>query len=186
MPNDCERWSRLMVAAQQGDQRAYDRLLNEIVPAVARFVRGRWPSAQGADVDDIVQETLRTLHVVRHTYIAGRPFQRWLFAIARHRMLDHNRALRRRRSREHALDPGDETFSAPTANTAYEGPISRRALEGAIDRLPARQRAAIRLMGIEDMSLKEAAARSGMSEAALKVASHRGIKALRKALGGSG
>ena len=44
------------------------------------------------------------------------------------------------------------------------------------------QRQAITMLKLEEMSLKEAAAKSGMSIASLKVATHRGIKALRKLL----
>lgn len=183
MTDESDLWSRLMVASLRGDLRAYERLLRDIVPVVARFIRSRWPSAQAADIDDVVQETLRSLHVVRHTYIAGRPFQPWLFAIARHRLLDHHRALRRRHAREEALVAEHETFSEVATNTVYEGPVSRDVLDKAIARLPARQRMAVRLLSLKQMSLKEAAAHSGMSVAALKVASHRGIKALRKTLG---
>ena len=51
----------------------------------------------------------------------------------------------------------------------------RRAVEG----LPAGQRRAITMLKLEEMSLKEASAKSGMSVTSLKVATHRGIKALR-------
>jgi DNA-directed RNA polymerase specialized sigma24 family protein len=42
---------------------------------------------------------------------------------------------------------------------------------------------AIELMKLREMSLKEAAAATGTSIGALKVSVHRGISALRKALG---
>ncbi len=53
-----------------------------------------------------------------------------------------------------------------------------------IARLPAGQRQAIEMLKLKEMSLKEAAAASGQSVAALKVAVHRGLKALRGLLGG--
>jgi RNA polymerase sigma-70 factor, ECF subfamily len=53
----------------------------------------------------------------------------------------------------------------------------------AIERLPPEQRQAIRLLKLNEMSLKEAAEASGRSIAALKVATHRAIKGLRKMLG---
>lgn len=186
MTNQKDKWSRLMAESLDGDQRAYDRLLREIVPVIARFVQSRWPSVQKADVDDIVQETLRSLHAVRHTYGVGRPFLPWMLAIAQHRLLDHRRVLRRRQTREDAIETVGETFLAVTTNTRYEPPVAHDALGKAIAGLPPRQRLAIQLLGLKELSLKEAAAQSGLSVATLKVASHRGIKALRKALGGYG
>jgi RNA polymerase sigma-70 factor (ECF subfamily) len=52
----------------------------------------------------------------------------------------------------------------------------------AIDRLPPGQRQAVELMKLKGLSLKEAAAESGLSVAALKVATHRAIASLRRAL----
>jgi RNA polymerase sigma-70 factor (ECF subfamily) len=58
------------------------------------------------------------------------------------------------------------------------------ALQDALRALPAGQRRAIELLKLQELSLKEAAARSGTSVGALKVATHRAIAALRKALTG--
>ena len=52
----------------------------------------------------------------------------------------------------------------------------------AIGVLPPGQRQAVELLKLKELSLKEAAAMTGMSVAALKVASHRGIKRLRELL----
>ena len=53
-------------------------------------------------------------------------------------------------------------------------------LHQAIETLPPDQRQAIRLLKLREMSLKEAALASGRSVSALKVATHRAIKSLRK------
>lgn len=52
--------------------------------------------------------------------------------------------------------------------------------------LPSGQRQAIELLKLREMSLKEAAAVTGTNIGALKVAVHRGMRALRKALGPKG
>jgi RNA polymerase sigma-70 factor (ECF subfamily) len=54
----------------------------------------------------------------------------------------------------------------------------------AIEKLPPDQREAIRMLKLNEMSLKEAAATSGRSIVALKVATHRAIKNLRQLLKG--
>ena len=56
------RWVKLMAAAQKGDRRSYSQLLHEIVPVLIRAVQGRWPMGQASDIDDVVQETLKSLH----------------------------------------------------------------------------------------------------------------------------
>ena len=132
-----------------------------------------------------MQDILLTVHAIRHTYDPSRPFGPWLAAIANHRLIDRLRHQGRLRSRETALTPGHETFSGDQANL-YEQVSDRRALQQAIERLPAGQRRAIRLLKLKERSLKEAAAMSGMTVASLKVATHRALKSLRKILVKSG
>jgi RNA polymerase sigma-70 factor (ECF subfamily) len=52
-----------------------------------------------------------------------------------------------------------------------------------LDRLPERQRLPIRYMKLEGMSVVEAAHAANMSESAVKVGVHRGLKALAAMLG---
>lgn len=170
-------WSIYMARAQEGNQEAYRRLLEEIAPYVrsiaVRYVRDR------ADLEDAVQDVLLTVHAVRHTYDPTRPFGPWLVAIANRRVIDGLRRRGRAAAREVPLEPEHETFTVPEANY-HEAASESRALREVLKELPAGQREAIRMVKLEEMSLKEAAAASGMSVAALKVATHRGLKSLRK------
>jgi RNA polymerase sigma-70 factor (ECF subfamily) len=169
-----------MARAQDGDQAAYRQLLYEISgylrALVSRSVRNP------ADLEDTVQEILLTVHAVRHTYDPGRPFGPWLVAIAHRRIVDRLRRQGRSSRREISLEPEHETFAGPDTNLA-ETAGNQRALREAIARLPEGQRQAINLLKLKEMSLKEAAAASGISIAALKVATHRAVKSLRKMLG---
>lgn len=175
-----------MEAAQQGDRRSYERLLREVIPVLRRFVRGRWPAAQASEIDDVVQATLVSLHAARHTYTPGRPFLPWLLGVARYRLLDELRRHGRRRDREADLDPFDETIPAPATNTEQDAAVAAANLRRVVGQLPRRQRTAVELLKLREMSLKEASLVSGMSVAALKVASHRALKSLRIMLGGAG
>ncbi|HVB17829.1 MAG TPA: sigma-70 family RNA polymerase sigma factor [Stellaceae bacterium] len=169
-----------MARAQTGDREAYRRLLEEITPYL-RALAGR-RHRERSDVEDAVQDILLTLHAIRHTYDPTRPFGPWLVAIANHRLIDRLRRQGRLRARETVLQPEHETFLVDQANLS-EKALDRRDLATAIDKLPVGQRQAIRLLKIEEKSLKEAAAMSGMTIASLKVATHRAIKSLRKILG---
>lgn len=169
-----------MAKAQEGDRNAYRRLLIEITPYL-RSLAVRYHRST-SDVEDAVQDILLTVHTIRYTYDPARPFAPWLTAIAKRRIIDRLRRQGRFRFRELALEAEHETFAAPDANLqerAWDG----RALRTAVESLPAGQRQAITMLKLQEMSLKEASERSGMSVASLKVATHRALKSLRKILG---
>jgi len=174
-----EDWSMLMAQAQDGDRAAYRTLLENITPYI-RSLAGRCFN-QPADVEDAVQDVLLTVHLVRHAYDPNRPFGPWLVAIANRRIIDRLRRDTRRRAREVALAAGHETFADPATNLSG-GTADEVALARAIEQLPPDQRQTIRLLKLNEMSLKEAAAASGRSIPALKVATHRAVKSLRRIL----
>jgi len=171
-------WSQLMRAAQAGDRNAYSRLLREITPFVRALLRRH--CSQPADVEEMVQETLLTLHRVRHTYDPKRPFSPWLGAITARRGIDGLRR-RTRLARYEVSAEGEsiETFEDPRANIDIEGAGAPAEVEALLQRLPPRQRQALEALKIKEMSLAEAAAVSGQSVGALKVNTHRALKTLR-------
>jgi RNA polymerase sigma factor (sigma-70 family) len=177
---DTDRLGLLMRAAQDGDSAAYLRLLNEVTPLLRRVVQRQRNFLQSSDVEDLVQEILLSLHAVRATYDPGRPFLPWLLAIARNRMADGARRHLRRAVNEVSVAEYPETFCDDQANTMDAGYGDPEALRQAIADLPRGQRLAVEMLKLREMSLKEAAAASGMSVAALKVAVHRGVNALRR------
>ena len=176
-------WSALMARVQSGDRGAYRRLLEELTPYL-RALAGR-RHRDPRDREDSVQDILLTLHAIRHTYDPSRPFGPWLLAIANRRLVDRLRREGRRQARETALLSEHETLPGEPANLS-EGLSDVRRLRQAVEKLPSGQRQAVHLLKLEGMSLKEASAASGLSIAALKVATHRALKSLRKMLAGGG
>ena len=171
-----------MRAAQAGDRAAYERLLREISPLIRALVRRH--CSNHADIEEMVQDTLLTLHRVRHTYDPDRPFCPWLAAIAWRRSID---ALRRRIrvSKYETPEQGVyETFSDAAANSDLEGVRSAEEVENLLRLLPARQREALQSLKLKEMTLAEASVASGQSVAALKVNTHRALKRLRGLLEG--
>jgi RNA polymerase sigma-70 factor (ECF subfamily) len=173
----------LMRSAQGGDGQAYRALLTAITPRIRRMIRSRRAFLGTADVEDLVQDVLLSLHAVRATYDVDRPFMPWLLAIVRHRMADAARQYARRGARELAVDDLEVTFADRSANIHEEGTGDLEALAHAIQALPAGQRRAIQLLKLEGRSLKEASAATGSSVSALKVATHRAMLSLRRHLG---
>jgi RNA polymerase sigma factor (sigma-70 family) len=172
-------WAILMVRAQAGERDAYRRLLEEITP----YVRSLAVKAHRdpCDVEDTVQDVLLTVHTIRHTYDPGRPFGPWLVAIAHRRIVDRLRRQGRVRAHETPLEGEHKTLAAFATNYS-EMSVEAAELRDAIERLPPGQRDAVMLMKLQEMSLRQAAAVSGTSIAALKVATHRAMKSLRDLL----
>jgi RNA polymerase sigma-70 factor (ECF subfamily) len=177
-----DRLSLLMRSAQEGRSTAYAQLLSEIAPLIRREVRRRRRNLPAADVEDLVQDVLLSLHSVRATYDPARPFLPWLLAIAHNRIIDGTRRQIRRSANEVLVDELPETFADEATNRQAEPYGDPEALRQAMQRLPPGQKLALEMVKLREMSLKEAAAATGMSVAALKIAVHRGVGALRKAL----
>lgn len=167
-------WSKKMALAQAGNRQEYRELLQEIEPYIRSLARRccRHP----ADVEDAVQDVLLTVHAIRHTYDPERPFAPWLAAIANRRIIDRLRRETRKAAREIELTAEHETVSQAPTN---RDEMAERALLEAIERLPPDQRDAVRMLKLNEMSLKEASMSSGRSVSALKVATHRAVANLR-------
>jgi RNA polymerase sigma factor (sigma-70 family) len=172
-----------MAAAQSGDQRAYTRLLGDSV-ALIRAVARR----QGVPVDaldDVVQETLLTVHRVRHTFDPSRSYDAWLSAIASRRAIDTLRSHGRRDRREVHDDVAvDQHADRDDASARTEREQEAQRLRKAIETLPPGQREAVEQLGLKERSLAEAAEHTGRQTGALKVNLHRALKSLRDRLHG--
>jgi RNA polymerase sigma factor (sigma-70 family) len=180
------RLAHLMLAAQEGDSASYALLLSEAAGLVRGMIRRRLRAVRAEDIEDILQDVLLSIHAARATYDPARPFLPWLAAITRNRIADGARRHARRSAFETTCDPLPETSAHSDANMPKESYGDGQALARAMADLPPGQRQAIELVKLRELSLKEAAAASGMSVGAVKVAVHRGITALRKALGAKG
>lgn len=173
--------SEWMQAAQRGDAVPYRNLLTTIQPTIRSIVRSKIREA--AAVDDVVQNTLLSIHRGRSTYRAERPFGPWMRAIARNSIIDHFRERKRRWDREVELVA--EEWPAESDAAEVGGDALAPELAAALAALPDAQRQAVILVQVEGLSVVEAALRMGVSPGALKVRAHRGYRAMREALGGA-
>jgi RNA polymerase sigma-70 factor (ECF subfamily) len=103
----------------------------------------------------------------------------WVIGIARHRLVDHFRAVERR-ERGFLRLVSRSSASAVT----WLGESEREGLlVAALQRLPAAQRAAVTLRYVDDLPVREVAALLGRSEGAVESLLSRGREALRRATG---
>jgi RNA polymerase sigma factor (sigma-70 family) len=159
--------ARLMALSQAGDSDAYRAVLGECQRWLGRFFSGRIAPSM---VDDLIQETLVSLHRKRASYDPARPFLPWLAAIARYRWVDQLR----RTYRADEVELQDD-IAADFSGDAIAAKIS---IERLLTLLPDKQAHVIRLVKIDGLSIAEASLRSGQSEPLVKVNIHRGLKKL--------
>ena len=160
--------TRLAGMAQRGDKAAYAALLGAARHWLVRYYRRRVSVCQ---LDDLVQETLLSVHRKLASYQPDRPFAPWLAAIARYRFIDHLRLIYRR---------AEDELEAETQAGASDEPaiVARISLERLFEALPGPQQRAIELVKISGLSISEASASTGQSESLIKVNIHRGLKRL--------
>lgn len=168
-----ERLKDLLLRGLAGGAPAYHAFLKELSAYLRAFLRKRLASLPD-DVEDIVQESLLAVHNQRHTYDADQPLTAWVHAIATYKLVD---LLRRRRGLELHSDSLDEEIDVLSCADS-EAAEARRDIKKLLDQLPDRQRLPIVHVKLEGLSVVEAARLTGMSESAIKVGVHRGLKAL--------
>ena len=166
-----------MLAGLAGDAAAYRRLLAALSGHLRSFFARRvGPSA----AEDLVQETLIAIHTKRETYEASLPLTAWVYGIARYKLIDEYR--REKRKATVPLDEAPELFARDEAEAAG----ARRDVEKLLAKLPAAKRALVRAIKLDGLSVAEMAAKTGMSQSAVKVSVHRAIKSLGDDLGEGG
>ena len=163
----------LFLRGLEGDAAAYHQFLQKLSAHLRAFLGKRlfgWPD----EVEDLVQECLLAMHNQRHTYQSDQPLTAWVQAIARYKMID---LLRAKSVREALHDPLDDEL-AVFAESDTDAADAKRDLAGLLDTLPDRQRLPIVHVKLQGLSVAEVASMTGMSESAVKVGVHRGLKAL--------
>jgi RNA polymerase sigma-70 factor (ECF subfamily) len=163
----------LLVRGLSGEAASYAAFLKELGAFLRAFLRGRLARVPD-EVEDLVQETLLAVHNQRHTYDTAQPLTAWVHAIARYKLIDF---LRRRSGREAMNDPLDDEDDL-LATSDEEAREARRDMAALLAKLPDRHRLPIQHVKIEGLTVAEAAKLTGMSESAVKVGIHRGLKAL--------
>jgi len=165
----------LMMAVLKGDAVAYRTLLDRVSCYLRSYYKAKLAHVgRGAtEAEDLVQDVLMAIHTRRHTYDPRELFTPWLHAIARYKLIDHLR-----RTKASWVDVPLVDASEVVARDDHAGVESGLDLQKLLNRLPEKMRRAIQCVKIEGLSVAEAAKRCEMSESAIKVNVHRGLRAL--------
>lgn len=168
-----DEWQAMMRAALDGDARAYRNLLQSLRPWLVDYFDRR---LRGADIEDLVQMTLMSLHEKRHTYDPNSPFMPWIAAVARHKLIDYVRRAKRRVHVELTEDLG----LADGLGTD----LAHRDVAILLAQLPKDQARCISLQKLEGFTAEEVAQKVSKNTSAVKVAIHRGMRKLQALVGG--
>ena len=171
---------QLMLAGLEGDSAAYRTLLDRLSKLLRSYYRAKLSriGREATEAEDVMQDVLMAIHTRRHTYDPNELFMPWVYAIARYKLIDHLR-----RTRASLVDVPLDDAGELVAREDHTGVESGHDLQKLMTELPDKMRHAIQCVKLDGLSVAEAAVRCGMSESAVKVNVHRGLKILAASIG---
>jgi RNA polymerase sigma-70 factor (ECF subfamily) len=147
----------------------------EHIPRLRRYARALAGDSHRAD--DLVQDTLERALTKFHLWRHGSDLRAWMFSIMHNVFINQLRARR-----ELALD---EATEAALESAPQSDPLQLRDLEAALQRLPAEQREALLLVGLEQLSYAEASQALGVPIGTVMSRLSRGRERLRVLMSGA-
>jgi RNA polymerase sigma-70 factor, ECF subfamily len=165
----------LMMAGQEGDEGAYHLLLERLASHLRAYYRSRFAQIghSPAEAEDLLLEALIAIHTHRHTYDRSQPFTPWIHGIAHYKFLDYLR-----RAKLTFKDLPIEEVHELTSDADTMAIDSALDLQRLLSEVSSKPRESIQYGKLDGLGVSAAVARGGMPEAAVKVAVHRGLKAL--------
>ncbi len=164
----------LLKEARQGNKKSYAHFLAEVTSLVRPYIRKKLSSPE--DQEDVIQDTLMSIHRSQLTYDLNRPIKPWIMAIATYRINDHLRKHYKKRENEVV----DFDSIAEFLEDNVTNPQTDNELTNIVNTLPEKQRKIVYMLKVEGYSIKEIAKAMSMSESAVKVAAHRSYKKLKE------
>jgi RNA polymerase sigma-70 factor (ECF subfamily) len=162
-----------MERAQNGDREAFQSLFEEVGPLIMRFLRRRLTDE--TEAEDVCQEVLIAVYRSRHTYQSDRPFEPWLFAIARKVAGEHLRRHRQHFGFQVLTEELPEIRVGDGSGLSVE-------LGEALEQLSPAQIEAVSLTKVLGLSVEDASRRAGTNVASMKVRVHRAYESLKRSL----
>ncbi|MEM9480012.1 MAG: RNA polymerase sigma factor [Verrucomicrobiota bacterium] len=183
------RWNDAVAAVRRGDSEAAASLVEALYPVVIRIVRGHRHKTD--DEEDLAQDIFMKVFSKIDQFNATQPFDHWVSRIALNHCYDK---LRRHRIRkvvtysELAVEEAEfldrslgETPVEESAAPAHGEPASEL-IGKLLETLKPNEQKAIRLLDLEEHSVKEVCALTGWGASKVKVTAMRARRKLAEAL----
>ncbi len=170
--------TQLVDLSLDGNERAFEALVERHYRS-AYGLSYKWCRIK-EDAEEITQEVFVKLTRKLKTFNRKSSFKTWLYRIVINTAKDYSRknAARRSYESEFANDQTGKNDDTPLET------LQTREIYNAVDRLPAKQKAALMLVMTEGMSHKEAAAVLQCSETTVSWRIHQARKKLRQTVTG--
>jgi RNA polymerase sigma-70 factor (ECF subfamily) len=170
-----EQFESVLASAQQAEQWALGRLYETLQPSMLAYLR-----SQDADAEDIAADAWIDVARGLHRFDGGEAdFRRWVFTIARRRLIDARRA--RSRARTEPVPP--ETLDSPTADAGFDAFDADSAAKTIVAVLPDAQAQVVLLRVLAGFSVEETAAILRKRQGAVRALQHRALRRLAKEFG---
>ena len=176
-----EQFAAVLAAARTGAEWALAALYREFHPGLLRYLRAQEPN----DGEDLVSETWLDAVAGLDRFEGDEwAFRRWLFTIARRRLIDHRRRTERLRRAHTSLDsfgqgPDDTEAAALAAN---ETEVALACIAG----LPPGQAEVVLLRVLAGFEVADVAKIVGKKPGAVRVLQHRALQRLAEQLARDG
>lgn len=180
--NGQEELQRLVPLAQSGDRQALEEIIQVCYPVVLRYCRARMSGGRHPTPEDVAQETCLALANSIERYVdRGRPFLAFVYGIASNKVADAMRYYKR--------DLSNPTEEVPDTEIEHDTPESLTMVQAGsnrmlelLDVLSGKAREVVILRVFNGFSADETAEILGSTPGAVRVAQHRALATLRKAL----
>ncbi len=169
--------SERMRAAQEGDSREYELLLNQCREILFHFLSQKVRNED--DREDLIQDILIGMHKAKVTYRPDRPFAPWFFSIARYKTIDYIRRVSSKGDKVVSLEMEDFPQPVPSS-TPEDDWETAKGLESWLSVLEPRQRQIVTMAKLEGLSVREISQKTGLSESNVKVIVHRSMEKMKR------
>ncbi len=152
----------------------FESLYNEMLPAVYRYATARLGRPTGEDV------TSEVFHAAASAIREGRGdvvTPAWLMSVVKNKVIDHWRKEERRGRLSHLVEPRGDDLVERSAESVASAQWSD--VMATLDKLPLRYRSLLMLRYVDDLTVAELAAQTGLSESAAESALARARRAFR-------
>ena len=173
------RFEIVLSAARAGAEWALGSLYREFQPPILRYFRAQEP----ADAEDLASEVWLDVASGLERFEGDEAsFRRWLFTIARRRVLDVRRKAARRQTDVFELEWFANLASSDDPETEVLAAASAREALAQIAALPRDQAEVVLLRVLAGLSVEDVATVMGKRPGTVRVLQHRALRRLADAL----
>lgn len=167
-------FENVLLRAAQGDGLAFEHIFHSYAGRIRAFAVARGTSDADAITNDVMLRVFQNLASFQGDESA---FVRWIFAVARNRMIDVHRSEQRRPI---IADTDIPERQEPSAESTAMAKLSSADVARRLAGLTVEQREVIALRLVHDLSLNDVAEIVGRPVTAVKALQRRGLRSLQR------